>query len=283
MELEVFSQARRIRILTNTLRILPLLGLAFIPLGAGWTASLPESWWDKKGFIVNLASGLTAASFGVPLAFFVLQGLLSRQERYSRKHQTLSLARATALDIRHELDHLLNDINAWTTKRRKVASLVEQLSEEMSKSPRDSLALRSVIARLVSHLPAGSKVTEEVLRGELVAAVNFLSGELRFRLAEENLEPIPPWLIGAVRTFVEHSPVAPPQHRLAEAIEASGLQREAVGEGPFQADGLEESVSRFLELIEEKGLDARVNTDTASAEAALVAADEILNALVLQP
>lgn len=63
---------------TWLLAALPLLGLLLFATGT--FAPLPEAWWDRKGFVVNLGSGLTAACFGVPLAFFVLQGLLKSRD-----------------------------------------------------------------------------------------------------------------------------------------------------------------------------------------------------------
>lgn len=69
------------------LRLLPSLGVSLV--AAGLLAGFPEGsdgWWDRTGFIVNLASGFTAACFGVPLAFFVLQNLLrDREEKRSTR------------------------------------------------------------------------------------------------------------------------------------------------------------------------------------------------------
>ncbi|MEJ2863223.1 hypothetical protein [Actinomycetospora flava] len=71
------------RLLTWTLRLLWVLGAILFLVGIGVFGRLPEKedqnpggWWDTSGYIVNLASGLTAACFGVPIAFFVLQRLL---------------------------------------------------------------------------------------------------------------------------------------------------------------------------------------------------------------
>ena len=64
---------------------LPVAGIALTLVGAGLAVDLPATWWDRQGFIVNLASGATAACFGIPLAVFGIQWLLQRREEETRQ------------------------------------------------------------------------------------------------------------------------------------------------------------------------------------------------------
>lgn len=95
------------RLLTWVLRLLPALGVLLFFLGAGAFGALPDVWWDPKGFVVNLASGLTAACFGVPLAFFVLQRLLRDREGEEAQRQLVANIRDTVRRIREQLGNQL--------------------------------------------------------------------------------------------------------------------------------------------------------------------------------
>ncbi|NMO93207.1 hypothetical protein [Actinomycetospora sp. TBRC 11914] len=82
------------------LRLLPVLGIVLVLVGLGVFGGLPDGWWDPKGFIVNLASGLTAACFGVPVAFFILQRLLGVREDAEHKMRLQQTIRTSLRDLK---------------------------------------------------------------------------------------------------------------------------------------------------------------------------------------
>lgn len=88
------------RLLTWVLRLLPILGVLLFLEGAGVFGALPDTWWDSKGFIVNIASGMTAACFGIPIAFFVLQKLLSERAYQSDRQRIARLALDNVQEIK---------------------------------------------------------------------------------------------------------------------------------------------------------------------------------------
>lgn len=75
------------RLLAWVLRLLPAVGIVFALVGAGAFGDLPDSWWDPKGFVVNLVSGATAGCIGVPIAVFVLQTILRDRESVADQRQ----------------------------------------------------------------------------------------------------------------------------------------------------------------------------------------------------
>lgn len=95
------------RLLTWVLRLLPVLGIILALVGLGVFGGLPGSWWDPKGFIVNLVSGFTAACFGVPIAFFVLQRLLQQEDDKRAERSRRQLFTNYLRDIRLNLHELV--------------------------------------------------------------------------------------------------------------------------------------------------------------------------------
>ena len=106
------------RLLTWVLRLLPLLGVALVIVGSQeW---YPESWLDSKGFVINLASGFTAACFGLPVAYFVVQKLVIDRERRSIAQNTADRAFQVAMRIRRvvreslpvvRIEHVASKVN----------------------------------------------------------------------------------------------------------------------------------------------------------------------------
>lgn len=114
------------RALTWLLRLLPALGLVLFLTGVGVFGPLQEDWWDAKGFVVNLASGVTAACFGVPIAFFILQRLL-RQEDDKRSANDLTRQFATSIaNILHEAEELAGGAEK-ITELEELAEIGEQV------------------------------------------------------------------------------------------------------------------------------------------------------------
>ncbi len=95
------------RLLTWVLRLLPVLGIVLALVGVGVFGGLPDSWWDPKGFIINLASGFTAACFGIPLAVLVLQKLVGDRDRIRRRATLQEMVRTGLVEIRLALDKVV--------------------------------------------------------------------------------------------------------------------------------------------------------------------------------
>ncbi|GAA4851545.1 hypothetical protein GCM10023201_50420 [Actinomycetospora corticicola] len=86
--------------LKRPLWLLVPLGIALTAVGL--FAPFPQGetgWWDKTGFIVNLASGLTAACFGIPVAFYGIQWLLEKRQRENELKTLEYLLRKNVLDL----------------------------------------------------------------------------------------------------------------------------------------------------------------------------------------
>ncbi|GAA4767114.1 hypothetical protein [Actinomycetospora chibensis] len=70
--------------------LLPAVGALLFLTGTGVFGALPHEWWDPKGFVVNLASGLTAACVGIPFAVFGVQWIVRKRE-HEREVEVLRL------------------------------------------------------------------------------------------------------------------------------------------------------------------------------------------------
>lgn len=103
------------------------MGVVFVLAGVGVFGGLPDTWWDPKGFIVNLASGITAACFGVPLAFFVLQRLLDERTKRSETEEAIRLSLRNLLAIEEDI------LSIWGIGRggQPDACISKQLIQEL--------------------------------------------------------------------------------------------------------------------------------------------------------
>lgn len=206
--------------LARVIGILLLVAGGFL-LYVGWYERYPAEWRDQAGYFINMMSSLTAACFGIPIAYFVLQHFFLAQEDAARRRDVARLARDTlirareavyegcglfqAFSERSDLDRLLNDM----ARLKAYAALAAE-------GDFDRLTMRSSV-RLVRRL---SRVQFEVeaaverlkdfefarpyrldiasARVNLANASELMKGELRNRLLADGSDPIPPTLIQRV-------------------------------------------------------------------------------------
>ncbi|WP_173079711.1 hypothetical protein [Phytohabitans rumicis] len=90
-------------------------------------------WWDELPFLTNLASTVTGALFGVPLALIVLQGFTANESQKRDQRGVATLAKATVREILH-------DVTGLTTGANDVGELYDRirvLNDELLPAARD--------------------------------------------------------------------------------------------------------------------------------------------------
>jgi hypothetical protein len=70
------------------LALLPVPGAALLVLGIVGDV---QSWWERLSFLSNVLAGITTACFGVPIAYFVIQRLISKRQEVRAREATRAL------------------------------------------------------------------------------------------------------------------------------------------------------------------------------------------------
>ncbi|MDD7925011.1 hypothetical protein [Actinomycetospora chibensis] len=202
------------RLLTWVLRLLPLLGVAIALVG--WQEWYPAGWLDTKGFTINLASSFTAACFGVPLAFFVLQRLVRGQDAIREKRRLLRRLNYVLDELANERTFLLSpyltDEQAWWAhvyawRSMNGAGQVAQAIFENATVSKATIAdcancIDSLVEALI-HTLASPAYLRSHSWVTLAAAWRLLVEELVPEAALEGFQPIDPKLIFALTAWFD--------------------------------------------------------------------------------
>lgn len=122
------------RVWTKVLLLLPVAGAVLFLIGIDAICCFPASWWDRTGFVVNIVSAATAASIGIPFAFFGLQKLLRDGERDRTRRElkrriigSLRLMQADAKETFGLDPTTLHDVSR---KAKRIGAILFQLGQD---------------------------------------------------------------------------------------------------------------------------------------------------------
>jgi hypothetical protein len=207
------------RLLTWVLRLLPILGFALIVIGSQeW---YPESWLDSKGFVINLASGFTAACFGVPIAFFVLNRLLDDREVRRQRLEVLDLADATVQTI----DSFIKSRQRFSEGLLRAIQEFKSIQQVLDDS---SLPITTLTHSHLDHMEVNLESLRFLLDDhagpecamEARHSVGFLRNDVNDRLRTHLLAPIPARLTSGLEGLVSATEwEGPPSLSLSGALE----------------------------------------------------------------
>lgn len=202
------------RVWTKVLLLLPVVGVVLTLIGVDAICCLPAPWWERTGFVVNLASGLTAACFGIPVAFFGIQKLIrdGEQDRSRRnlKRQTLRSLQLMQHDAKETFgsdDTTLQDVSR---KAKRIGALLLQLEQGINGSRvvsaerfhEASESLTKLIADVetfhIFHFPGST----DAAWSRLVRTWKLLEGRLLIDAAVEELYPLPPHMITDIDSYI---------------------------------------------------------------------------------
>lgn len=203
------------RVVTRILLLLPALGLM---LGLiGWREWYPEAWLDSKGFVINLASGITTACFGVPIAFFVLQKVLAQREERLRvdgvQARYQRVARLLVTTVRERLVLGIADEAHY----ERVDGLLYKAGEAL-KSMDYTISKEGVEKRKVARLLAAGGEASACMRAldqELILQANdddidtaltlveHISATVNEELLREGWPPVPRNVLKGTREYLE--------------------------------------------------------------------------------
>lgn len=211
-----------------------------------------DTWtiWDPQGFLINIASGATAACFGVPIAFFVLQGAAALKEAQDKRVEAIDLAkrafsrlqRLIALIVTQTMGSGLVVTGPISEYRQQIIRDVKDASEKLSQIEAASQTINELLAivRKVDRKNLAEMASDKAsnlvkLRDRLYAQANDMA---RNDYLYADLRTDSALIVRRTRTFVEsiRGPVmfqvlvngfeAPDWEKVLDKIERSVLNKE---------------------------------------------------------